>query len=86
MVPGLSLFRALAGALQLARLADAADAETVARTFGSALQGTLVVGGLALGLILGARAMHALARERQSPMGSRMDREAVEAAHRAQPD
>jgi uncharacterized membrane protein YjjP (DUF1212 family) len=58
MIPGLSLYRALAGALQLARQADAA---TAAETLGNALQGCLVVGGLALGLVLGARVVQALA-------------------------
>src|SRR5262249_3677745 len=63
MIPGLSLYRALAGALQLARqAAGAAAAETV----GNALQGCLVVGGLALGLVLGARVVQTLAGERRA--------------------
>jgi uncharacterized membrane protein YjjP (DUF1212 family) len=69
LIPGLSLFRALAGALQLARLPDTSEAGTLAGTFGSALQGTLVVSGLALGLILGARAVLARATERDSRVG-----------------
>jgi uncharacterized membrane protein YjjP (DUF1212 family) len=64
MIPGLSMYRALGGALQLARLAGDSDPETVARTLGHALQGCLVVGALALGLILGARAVLALAGSR----------------------
>jgi uncharacterized membrane protein YjjP (DUF1212 family) len=67
MIPGLSLYRALAGALQLARQADSTDAGTVARTLGNAFQGCLVVSGLALGLVLGARAVLALAGGRDSP-------------------
>jgi uncharacterized membrane protein YjjB (DUF3815 family) len=64
MIPGLSLYRALAGALQLARLPDRADAEAVATTLGNAMQGCLAVSGLALGLVLGARTVWALAGER----------------------
>src|SRR5262249_25160319 len=45
MIPGLSLYRALVGAVQLARLAGTADAETVAGTLGNAMQGILVVSG-----------------------------------------
>ena len=63
MIPGLHLYRALGGALQLARLGDLTDPGTVAWTLGNALQASLVVGGLALGLILGARAVLALAGE-----------------------
>jgi len=72
MIPGLSLYRALAGALQLARLSDPADPGTVAETLGNALQGGLVLSALALGFILGARAVLALASERESPMGRRI--------------
>jgi uncharacterized membrane protein YjjP (DUF1212 family) len=55
MIPGLSLYRALGGAWQLARLPDAATAAAVADTVASALQACLVVSGLALGVILGSR-------------------------------
>jgi uncharacterized membrane protein YjjP (DUF1212 family) len=55
MMPGLHLYRALAGALQLARLTNETDPTAVAGTLGNALQGCLVVSGLALGLILGTR-------------------------------
>jgi uncharacterized membrane protein YjjP (DUF1212 family) len=61
MIPGLSLYRALAGALQLARQTDEADPATAARTLGHAFQGCVVIGGLALGFILGSRAVLALA-------------------------
>jgi uncharacterized membrane protein YjjP (DUF1212 family) len=67
MIPGLSLYRALVGALQLARLGNAADAGTVAETLGNALQGSLVVGGLALGLIIGAHAVLALSSRWDAP-------------------
>jgi uncharacterized membrane protein YjjP (DUF1212 family) len=64
MIPGLQIYRALAGALRLARLTKMTDAATVAETLGNALQGCIVVSGLVLGLILGARAMRSLAGER----------------------
>jgi uncharacterized membrane protein YjjP (DUF1212 family) len=67
MIPGLSLYRALAGALHLARRPDAADPEIVAGTIANALQGGLVVSALALGLILGARAVLLLAGEGRPP-------------------
>jgi uncharacterized membrane protein YjjB (DUF3815 family) len=68
MIPGLHIYRALGGALRLARLADMMDPGTVAGTLSDALQGGIVVSGLALGLILGARAVRALAGERDSPL------------------
>jgi uncharacterized membrane protein YjjP (DUF1212 family) len=66
MIPGLSLYRALGGGLRLARLPEVADPGMMAATIGNALQGCLVVGGLSLGLILGARAVLALARGRDA--------------------
>jgi uncharacterized membrane protein YjjP (DUF1212 family) len=75
MIPGLSLYRALGGAMRLARLPDALDSTTAAGTLGYALQGSLVVGGLALGLILGARGVQALMAERDTPMRSRVERD-----------
>jgi uncharacterized membrane protein YjjB (DUF3815 family) len=66
MIPGLSLYRALGGALELARPAERTDLEAVARTLGNAFQGCLVVSGLALGLILGARVILALPGGRDS--------------------
>ncbi|HVS38046.1 MAG TPA: threonine/serine exporter family protein [Gemmataceae bacterium] len=66
MIPGLSFYRALAGALQIARLADRADQATAAATLGYAFQGCLTATALALGLILAARVVQAAARERYS--------------------
>jgi uncharacterized membrane protein YjjP (DUF1212 family) len=66
MIPGLSLYRALGGALRLARLADRTDAATVTATLGNALQAGLVIGGLALGLVVGARAVLALVGDRDA--------------------
>jgi uncharacterized membrane protein YjjP (DUF1212 family) len=60
MIPGLSLYRTLAGALWLARLPHAADSSAVVQTFANAFQASLVVGALTLGLISGARAVQAL--------------------------
>jgi uncharacterized membrane protein YjjP (DUF1212 family) len=67
MMPGLHIYRALAGALQLARQANEMDSAAVAGTLGNALEAGLVVSGLALGLILGARAVLALGAERDPP-------------------
>jgi uncharacterized membrane protein YjjP (DUF1212 family) len=77
MMPGLHIYRALGGALQLARLATEASPAAMAGTLGNASQACLVVSGLALGLVFGARAVLALGREpdpaRVSPVGSRPD-------------
>jgi uncharacterized membrane protein YjjP (DUF1212 family) len=66
MIPGLSLYRALAGALQLARQGEGTGPAMVASTLGNAFQGCVVVSALALGLILGARVVLALAGERNA--------------------
>jgi uncharacterized membrane protein YjjP (DUF1212 family) len=68
MIPGLQIYRALGGSLQLARQAHLADSATAAATLGNALQGCLVVGALALGLILAARVVLTLGAERDYPM------------------
>jgi uncharacterized membrane protein YjjP (DUF1212 family) len=67
MIPGLNLYRALAGALQLARPTEATDSGLITRTLTNGFQGGLVVCGLAIGLILGARLVLALTRERARP-------------------
>jgi uncharacterized membrane protein YjjP (DUF1212 family) len=82
MIPGLSLYRALVGALQLARLADTADPGRAAETLSNALQGSLVVSGLALGLILGARVVLALGSERNVLLGSRLGNESAAKSRR----
>jgi uncharacterized membrane protein YjjB (DUF3815 family) len=66
MMPGLHIYRALSGAVQLARLTHEAGPAVVAETLGSASQACLVVSGLALGLILGARVVLALGEKRES--------------------
>jgi uncharacterized membrane protein YjjP (DUF1212 family) len=81
MIPGLSLYRALGGALHLARHVDGAYTELVAWTLGNAFQGCLVVIGLALGVILGARSVAAISGDENSPLnthGSHAAPEAVE--------
>jgi uncharacterized membrane protein YjjB (DUF3815 family) len=60
MMPGLHIYRALGGALQLARLTSETGPEAMAGALGNASQAGLVVSGLALGLIFGARAVLAL--------------------------
>jgi uncharacterized membrane protein YjjP (DUF1212 family) len=75
MIPGLSLYRALAGALQLARWPETADIATVKVTLSNGLQAGLVIAALALGLILGARAVLALTEERDFPRPTRLDRD-----------
>jgi uncharacterized membrane protein YjjP (DUF1212 family) len=55
MVPGSSFYRALGGALRLARQGDGDLQALAATTLGHACQGLVVVGGLALGLLLGIR-------------------------------
>ncbi len=60
MMPGLHIYRALGGAAGLARQADPMDPAAVAGLLGTAFQAFLVVSGLALGLLLGTRAVLAL--------------------------
>jgi uncharacterized membrane protein YjjP (DUF1212 family) len=67
MIPGLSLYRALAGALWLARLPDLTDAGSVTATLSNALQAGLVIGGLTLGLAVGASAVLALVGDQDAP-------------------
>ena len=65
MIPGLSLYRALSSARQLAHLGDGTHAGLLVETlFGHAFQACLVIGGLGLGLIVGARLMLALGSKR----------------------
>jgi uncharacterized membrane protein YjjP (DUF1212 family) len=57
MIPGPSFYRALGGALRLARLTHDNQPGLVAGTLGQAFQACAVVSGLALGLVLGIRAI-----------------------------
>jgi uncharacterized membrane protein YjjP (DUF1212 family) len=83
MIPGLTLYRALGGAVQLARSPGVADPTLVTETLGNALQGCLVVSGLALGLVLGTRAVLTLARRPDSPAGPHAGPTGDQAARRA---
>jgi uncharacterized membrane protein YjjP (DUF1212 family) len=55
MMPGIQMYQALGGALQLSRLQDTTKLPTIAATLGDTLQASLVVAALAMGLIIGAR-------------------------------
>ena len=55
MIPGVQIYRALAGAWQMARQGQTADPATVATMLGNGFQAILVVSGLALGFLIGAR-------------------------------
>jgi uncharacterized membrane protein YjjB (DUF3815 family) len=70
MMPGLQIYRALGGALQLARPENAADLPAIAVPLGNALQASVAVGALALGLIVGSQTVLALAGGRDSPTPS----------------
>jgi uncharacterized membrane protein YjjB (DUF3815 family) len=63
MMPGMQMYRALGGSLQIAHLKNEAGLPIVAGTIGNALQSSLVVGALALGLILAARVVLAMSGE-----------------------
>jgi uncharacterized membrane protein YjjP (DUF1212 family) len=63
MMPGMQIYRALSGAMQLAQLKNAAELPSLAETLGNASQACLVTGGLALGVIVGTRVMSMLASE-----------------------
>jgi uncharacterized membrane protein YjjB (DUF3815 family) len=56
MMPGLQMYRALGGALQLAQFKTVVELPTIGAALGNASQSGLVVGSLALGLIVAARA------------------------------
>jgi uncharacterized membrane protein YjjP (DUF1212 family) len=81
MIPGLSLYRALGGALQLARQVGGTELGPVAATFGHTFQGCFVVSALALGLILGARVVQALVEERDALTAVHTRHDVDEAAH-----
>jgi uncharacterized membrane protein YjjB (DUF3815 family) len=55
MMPGLQLYRALSGAVHLARQGGQTDPAVMAATFGNAFEACIVTGALATGLIVGAR-------------------------------
>ena len=65
MMPGVQMYRALRGTLQLAHLKTAAELPTIASTLGDVSQACIVVNALALGLIVGARAVTIFAHDRR---------------------
>jgi uncharacterized membrane protein YjjP (DUF1212 family) len=67
MMPGLHIYRALAGALQMARLTNEMGPAAMAGALGNASEACLVVSALALGVIVGARAVLALGGKPDSP-------------------
>lgn len=80
MVPGLHIYRAFGGALQLVRLGESADPKIVAEMLGNALHACVVVCGLALGLILGARGVLAVTDGQDSSAAPGTDERRVMAA------
>jgi uncharacterized membrane protein YjjP (DUF1212 family) len=81
MIPGLNVYRALGGALHMARSPDLADPGALAGTLSNAFQAGLVVSGLALGLVLGTRAVLLLAGEQGAPRESRVPHDQGETVH-----
>lgn len=61
MIPGIQMYRAMGGMLQMSRLQDTTELPTIAGTLGDALQACLVVAALAMGLIIAARVVPILA-------------------------
>jgi uncharacterized membrane protein YjjP (DUF1212 family) len=57
MMPGVQIYGALSGSLQLARAGAAGELPTLAGTLGDALQASLVVAAIALGLVVPAYAI-----------------------------
>jgi uncharacterized membrane protein YjjB (DUF3815 family) len=60
MMPGIQIYSALRGAVQLARLQGEADASVITGTLTQGMQATGVVAALSLGLIVAIRAVQAL--------------------------
>jgi uncharacterized membrane protein YjjP (DUF1212 family) len=67
MIPGSSFYRALGGALRLARLKELPDTELISQTLVYTGEAILVVGGLALGLVLGIRGVSSIDQVRKNP-------------------
>jgi uncharacterized membrane protein YjjB (DUF3815 family) len=67
MMPGVQIYRALAGSLHVARQQTETEVSAIGSTFGDFVQSGLVVGALALGLIVAYRTFSLLAGERGLP-------------------
>jgi uncharacterized membrane protein YjjP (DUF1212 family) len=63
MMPGLQIYSAVRGGLQLARLQNESDLPTIAGTLAHGIQSAVVVGALALGLIIAIRVVQSLPGE-----------------------
>jgi uncharacterized membrane protein YjjP (DUF1212 family) len=79
MIPGLDLYRALGGALQLARSPAKMEIATVTPMLANGLQAALVIAALGLGLLVGARVILALTEEGGALRGSLVPRALDEA-------
>lgn len=64
MMPGLQMYRALSGVLQLAQPNIEAQQSAIASTLGNAAQASLAIGALALGLVVADRMLLTLERRR----------------------
>lgn len=62
MMPGLSMYRALSGMFTLARLGEDAPANTVTATLACVAEASLILAGLAAGLVFGVRLVQAILR------------------------
>jgi uncharacterized membrane protein YjjP (DUF1212 family) len=63
MIPGVNLYSAMAGALQIARSPHSAGLELISVTSGASIQAGVIVAGLVLGLILGARLIQTILKD-----------------------
>jgi uncharacterized membrane protein YjjP (DUF1212 family) len=63
MMPGLSIYRALGGAVQLARRPELKRDDILAATLGEGCEAFMVVGGLVLGLVVASRTVRLLAED-----------------------
>jgi uncharacterized membrane protein YjjB (DUF3815 family) len=70
MIPGTQIYLALSWALQLARQTEEMAPTAMAGAVGSALQACLVVAGLTLGLVVGAKTVLAIVKDDDSPIAS----------------
>jgi uncharacterized membrane protein YjjB (DUF3815 family) len=61
MMPGVQIYRALGGALKLARLNEAVDAPPLGEVVGNGLQACVMAGALAVSVVVGARTFALLA-------------------------
>jgi uncharacterized membrane protein YjjP (DUF1212 family) len=66
MMPGMQMYRALGGSLQLAQLKSTATLPVLAEAIGNASQASFVVGALAIGLLVANRAMTAFSGRPQA--------------------